>query len=538
MLLPLISLSLALLSTPSPRVPAISTLQQLVERGRHPDLRWPVFADEQGELTKLYAAHDWQPIWFAGETLSPPARALIRVLTEVRNRGLDPADYDAERLEIASKTGVDRDPEHRARIDLALSIAAARLSRALRRGRIDPATVHVNFKLPIDSFSVDSTVNALAQTDRPNQILQRLEPALVHYWLVMAALVRYRELAEDSLVTRLPAIPRRLRPDSIYAGTAQLRRLLRLVGDYQDTSATPMVDSVYAGAVVEAVKRFQERQGFPADGVIGDSTRAWLLNPFRPRIRQMELTLERWRWMPRRYSAPPIIVNIPAFRLYAFTTMQSLEGSLLRMNVVVGTAFKHETPVFAADLKYLIFAPYWDVTPTIAAEEVQPAAFRDEAYLTRNRFELVENGQVVATDPANIERINRGVRVRQLPGAGNALGGVKFIMPNENNIYLHDTPARGGFDRVRRDASHGCIRLGDPFALARFVLRDRPEWTEQRIREAMRAPTPTQVNLTTPIPVLIVYATSMAREDGRVFFYGDIYQHDRTLDRLLKQGYQ
>ncbi len=537
MLSTLLALSIALLPGAQPR-DTVPSLQRLVASGRHPDLRWPSFSTEQGALTALYAAHAWAPIWYAGDTLGPPARAFIQVVTEAATRGLDPLDFDAPLLVAVRSAGAEPDPERRARADLAISIAAARLSRALRRGRIDPSRVHVTFKLPINSFSVDSTVGALAGTDRPNDILRRLEPSLLHYWLVMAALVRYRELAADTLITKLPPIPRRLRPDSTYAGTAQLRRLLRLLGDDQDTTATAMVDGRYTGEIVEAVKRFQERQGFPADGIIGDSTRAWLLNPFRPRIRQMELTLERWRWMPRSYSEPPIIVNIPAFRLYAFSTMQSLEETLLRMNVVVGAAFKHETPVFAADMKYLIFAPYWDVTPTIAAQEVQPAARKNEGYLARNRFELVENGQVVPSTPENIDRINHGIRVRQLPGNGNALGGVKFIMPNENNIYLHDTPARSGFDRLRRDASHGCIRLGDPFALARFVLRDRPEWDEQRIRDAMQATTPTYVELTKPIPVLIVYATSMAREDGRVFFYADIYRHDRTLDRLLREGYK
>ncbi|HWA17274.1 MAG TPA: L,D-transpeptidase family protein, partial [Gemmatimonadales bacterium] len=332
-------------------------------------------------------------------------------------------------------------------------------------------------------------------------------------------------------------IPTKLRPDSAYHGVAQLRRLLRIMGDDQDTTQIPMVDTLYAGAVVEAVKRFQERQGFTPDGVIGDSTRVRLMNPFKPRIRQMELTLERWRWMPRHYSAPPIIVNVPAFRLYAFSTMSSAEMTLLRMNVVVGKAFKHETPVFAANMSYLVFAPYWDVTPSIAAHEVKPMALKDPSYLSKNRFELVENGKVVPSDPEHIARINQGVRVRQQPGGQNALGGVKFIMPNEHNIYLHDTPSRGTFSLFRRDASHGCIRLGEPFALAKFVLRDQPEWTDEKIRAAMKGTEPKTVVLTHPIPVLIVYATSMAREDGRVFFYQDIYKHDAKLDQLLKAGY-
>jgi murein L,D-transpeptidase YcbB/YkuD len=299
----------------------------------------------------------------------------------------------------------------------------------------------------------------------------------------------------------------------------------------------PVFDTVYFGGVVEAVKRFQIRHGFTPDGVIGDSTRVRLEKPFTQRIRQMELTLERWRWMPHRFGAPPIVVNIPAFRLYAFASSDLSEEGMLAMNVVVGTAFKTETPVFADELEYLIFAPYWDVTPTIALKEIKPAALKNPEFLTRNRYELVENGEPVPPWPENIARIGHGVRVRQTPGPHNALGLVKFIMPNDFQVYLHDTPSKALFERTRRDASHGCIRVGDPFGLARFLLRDQPEWTDERIRAAMNAGEPTTVRFRQPVPVFITYGTALARRDGEVYFYPDIYGHDLLLDRLLRKGY-
>jgi murein L,D-transpeptidase YcbB/YkuD len=354
---------------------------------------------------------------------------------------------------------------------------------------------------------------------------------------MMAALVRYRELAQDSTLVAIPPMPRRLRPGEPYTGVPALRRLLQVLGDYRDSLAAPILDTLYSGEVVEAVKRFQMRQGFTPDGVIGDSTRIRLSRPFEQRIRQMELTLERWRWMPRQFSAPPIIVNIPAFRLYAFSSLDLDERTTLAMNVVVGTAFKTETPVFADELEYLIFAPYWDVTPAIALKEIKPEALKNPEFLVRNRYELVEGGEPVPPWPENIARIGAGVRVRQTPGPHNALGVVKFIMPNDFQVYLHDTPSKALFDRTRRDASHGCIRLGDPFALAKFLLRDQPEWTDDRIRGAMNAGEPTPVRFRNKVPVYIIYATALAVANGDVFFYPDIYGHDRTLDRLLKQGY-
>lgn len=540
--LPVLTAALGAVAAPARQapplpVPPAAELQELVGTARHPDLRWPDFSDVQPDLSQLYAARSWTPLWLVGDSLSRPARALIRVLQEATTRGLDPADYDAEWLAMQAARPDRADTALAARVDLALSVAAARYARALRFGRISPEAVHATFRLPPDSFDLRGTIESLAGSEAPNTILRSLEPPFIHYWLLMAALTRYRELTRDSFLVSLPPIPRRLKPGQPYGGVPMLRRLLRVLGDYRDTLPLPILDTLYAGEVVEGVKRFQMRQGFTPDGVLGDSTQARLSNPFEQRIRQMELTLERWRWMPRRFGAPPIIVNIPAFRLYAFSSLDLDEQTMLAMNVVVGTAFKTETPVFADELEYLIFAPYWDVTPTIANKEIKPAAMKNPQFLTRNRYELVEQGEVVAPWPENIARIGRGVRIRQLPGDHNALGTVKFIMPNDFQVYLHDTPARTTFERTRRDASHGCIRLGDPFGLARFLLRDQPEWTVEEILAAMRAGEPTTVRLRSPVPVYITYATAMARPTGDVFFYPDIYGHDRTLDAALQKGY-
>ncbi len=517
--------------------PRAEAMRRMVIEAHDPDLRWPELTDVAPDLARLYQGRGWAPLWFVEDSLGRPARALIRLLDEAANRGLDPLDYDAPWLEQRLAGFGAADSDRVARMDVALSVAAARFATALRRGRVRPEAVHATYTIPADSFDVAATLAALAATATPDSVLRSLEPPFLHYWLLMASLVRYRSLERDSLQVVLPDLPRRLRPGEVYNGVPTLRRLLRLLGDYRDSVAAPLLDTMYAGEVVEAVKRFQMRQGFFPDGVIGDSTRGRMQQPFAQRIRQMELTLERWRWMPRRFSAPPIIVNIPAFRLYAFTTTDLDESTMLAMNVVVGTAFKTETPVFSADLDYLIFSPYWDVTPTIANKEIKPAALKDPNFLTRNRYELVERGEPVAPWPENIARIGQGVRVRQTPGAHNALGAVKFIMPNPYQVYLHDTPSKALFERTRRDASHGCIRLGDPLALAKFLLRDQVEWTDDAIRTAMHAEAPTTVRLRHPVPVHITYATAVARGNGDVFFYPDVYGHDRTLDQLLRKGY-
>lgn len=534
-LLPLLTL---LLATP-PQAPSPGTeIARLLEAGRHPDLRWGNLRDVEPALAPFYAARGYEPLWLVDGRLTLPARAFLKVLAEAPNRGLDSADYDTGWLTAQGEAlAQDSAGTLAPRVELGLSVAAARIAVALRRGRVSPTLVHATWRVPPDSFDVASAVAALAGSTRPNDLLRALEPPFTHYWLLMAALVRYRELARDSSLVTLPPMPRRLRPGEPYAGTPTLRRLLRLLGDYRDSTAAPILDTTYAGAVVEAVKRFQMRQGFAPDGVIGDSTRGRMQHPFEQRIRQMELSLERWRWMPRRFEYPPIIVNIPAFRLYAFGTTDLSEREMLAMNVVVGTAFKTETPVFADQLEYLTFAPYWDVTPAIAGNEIKPAALRNPEFLTRNQYELVQGGEAVPPWPEYIARIGQGIRVRQTPGPHNALGRVKFIMPNDFQVYLHDTPSKALFERTRRDASHGCIRLGDPMGLARFLLRDQPDWTPERMETAATAPAPTTVRLRHPTPVVITYATAVARENGDVFFYADVYGHDKVLARVLAQGY-
>jgi murein L,D-transpeptidase YcbB/YkuD len=207
------------------------------------------------------------------------------------------------------------------------------------------------------------------------------------------------------------------------------------------------------------------------------------------------------------------------------------------MDVVVGIAYQHDTPVFTAPLRYVVFRPYWEVPTSIAKNEIRPKAMRNAAYLGRERFVLVRGEAQVPATPANIRAIGSAVRVRQRPGPTNSLGNVKFMLPNPYNVYLHDTPSKGRFEAVRRDFSHGCIRLSQPASLAEFLLGDQPAWTRRRIDAAMAAESPTQVNLVKPVPVYVLYGTAIARQDGRTYFFRDLYGHDATLDALLREGY-
>jgi murein L,D-transpeptidase YcbB/YkuD len=371
-------------------------------------------------------------------------------------------------------------------------------------------------------------------------VLAQVEPSYPGYRRTIHALQTYVELAKKDDGEQLPAAKKAIAPGDAYPGLARLTRLLRLVGDLPADANVPADPPIYQGAMVDAVKNFQRRHGRDPNGRIDAQTVGDLNVPLSRRVRQMQLTVERWRWLPNSYQNAPIVANIPEFRLRAYDKNFNIG---VTMNVVVGKAYGgHDTPVFSDTMEYVIFRPYWEVPYSITKAEMIPHILRDPDYLAKKGFEVVDNRQnVVSTGTVTSEVLaqlrNGKLFVRQMPGPKNALGLVKFIFPNSYNVYMHDTPATEFFAKSRRDFSHGCIRLERPADLAAWVLRDNPGWTPERIRAAMNGTTTQQVNLAHPIPILILYATVIVLDDGVVHFFDDIYGHDAALDKVLAKGY-
>jgi murein L,D-transpeptidase YcbB/YkuD len=315
--------------------------------------------------------------------------------------------------------------------------------------------------------------------------------------------------------------------------------LLTLLGDLPAGASVAGDGTVYQGALVDAVKNFQRRHGHDPAGRIDTRTLAELNIPLTRRVRQMQLTLERWRWLPLEYGKSPIVANIPEFRLRAYDENFKIGAT---MNVVVGKALDHNTPVFSNTMQYVVFRPYWSVPYSIARAEFLPRIAKDPDYLTKKGFEVVNSRQDVVESGTvtsdELQQLRAGkLFIRQKPGPKNSLGLVKFIFPNNFNIYMHDTPEQEFFSKSRRDFSHGCIRLEKPADLAVWVLRDNPGWNMDHVRAAMNGSETQQVNLVHPIPVLILYATVIVTEDGQVHFYDDIYGHDASLEKVLAKGY-
>jgi murein L,D-transpeptidase YcbB/YkuD len=502
-------------------------------------MRWRDWRDAKPALDSLYGA-DARTVWLAECAPTPQATALVAWLGRADSLGLDVADYDApviaarlarlatERCAAGETFAVDT--------DRALSAAAVRVVRALWLGRTDVRAAHADLRVPRQVVDRASFVRGLAATGSVAQDLAALEPPFEPYQWLVAALQRYRAFARDTSL-RLPARPTLpIRLGDSLPGAEELRH--RLIAS-RDLPAGTTGGEVYDSALVAGVTRFQRRTGQRADGIIGPGTWTRLAAPWASRVRQIELALERFRWLPRSFAREPILVNIPEFRLYAFAAMTRDTVVADTMNVVVGRAYKSQTPVFTAELSHLVFSPYWEVPPSIGRKEIRPKALRlGPGYLARNDYILASTatGATVPSTRANIARIGSGVRVRQKPGPGNSLGGVKFMFPNEFNVYLHDTPSKPLFEEARRDYSHGCVRVQRPVDLAAFVLRDEPgAWSDSTIRAEMGHDRERRVNLRTRHPVFIIYATAVPQRDGAVRFLDDVYALDAELDALLRR---
>ena len=505
-------------------------------------LVWPLLAWGQGG-------------WWEDGRPAPVAHRAVALLETAASHGLAPEDYGAGALRAAvaaAEQGPFPSPAQAAGLTSALNAALLRYLQHLHAGRIDPRVAHQRVLLPEPArFDAASALHEALASGRLDMAVDAAVPRLQQYEALRLALLRYRELAgQPAWGHRLPALPpaavrgraATLEAGQPWPGLEALALRLRLLGDLMpDAAAAPAVQppqaAVYAGALVDAVKAFQRRHGLVDDGVIGRAT--WQALQVLPaqRVRQIELSLERLRWTPLLQGPRMIVINVPEFVLRAYEVDRGQIQVKLAMKVIVGRARANRTPLFSEPMRRIEFSPYWNVPASIARHELVPQLRRSPSDFSALGYEFVTGrGEVVSTlRPELLDAVLAGnARIRQRPGPKNALGDIKFVFPNNDAIYLHHTPAVDLFQRDRRDFSHGCIRLEDPLALARFVLARRTDWPEERIRAAMAAGSLSQLVLDEPLPVLITYGTALAVQ-GQVHFFEDIYGHDAELARALRQ---
>lgn len=495
-------------------------------------------AAETQAVLRLYRARAFAPAWTAADGTSSAGAQAVRVrLGEAGRQGLEPAAYLTPAVVAALATPRVTD-EARLAGDVALTLATLRYMRHLHLGRVDPRSLGLRLEAWDEPHDFAAVLGEALAAGRVPAALDGLAPPFAVYQALVEALDRYRTLAAEPLAA-MPAVSQTLREGDSFTGLAAVAARLAAFGDLPLTAVPPADTTTYAGPLVTAVRRFQLRHGLAVDGALGERTAAALAVPVATRADQIALALERLRWLPDLGTRPVILVNIPMFRLWAWDAGALARPPARSMEVIVGRAMRTETPVFVATMDHVIFRPYWNVPASMVRGEVLPALARDPRYLESQQMEIVRGGgddaAVVPADEATIAALAAGtLRLRQRPGPHNALGLVKFVVPNRDNIYLHDTPREELFARARRDFSHGCIRVADPPALAAWTLAGRAGWTPARIVEAMAASRPEHVDLAGLVDVVLFYVTaSVDPEDGTLRFADDIYGHDAVLARAL-----
>jgi murein L,D-transpeptidase YcbB/YkuD len=501
-------------------------------------------------LKQAYADRKYRPLWTSGGVPRATAKDLVTRLCDAEHEGLRPADYDLaglrKALERTFVSGQKATPALLAALDLELTARLLDYGADLLAGRLDPTAVDNGWYIRARRSSVDSTLRKAIEAHDLDDMLDPLRPRLKEYAELVEALEGYRDILDQG---GWPAVPSggTLRQGDQGARVAALRNRLRST---DDLDAPANAKPVYDREVAAAVAHFQERHGLPVDSAVSAATLAALNVPVETRIRQIEINLERYRWLPGELGDRYVLVNIPDYRLYAYDDGKEK----LAMRVIVGDEYGNATPVFADSMTYLVFRPHWYVPEQILVNEVIPQARNNISYLAQHRFEVVDARQPsTVLDPktidwSDVDTADLQFRVRQKAGTDNSLGLVKFMFPNQYSIYIHDTPAGRLFDQSKRALSHGCIRAEHPVELAEYVLDGQDGWNERKIRQAMEtiggstdAPVDaggagnaegSTVRLEHPVPVYIVYLTAFMR-DGVLNFRDDPYGKDRpSLSRL------
>jgi murein L,D-transpeptidase YcbB/YkuD len=491
--------------------------------------------DQAQKLYFFYGARHFEPLWLTASAdgavaFSPKAEAIMAVFRHSTLEGFDPADYLTPALDVDA---AGNDPQKLAALETAFSAATMRYAQDAYGGRVDP--LEVNSEWPIEPKRVNAAelLIELARSDRPEAILAALSPHSREFLALKAALARF--YGSDEIVDSAVTIPEgpNLRPGMQDDRVTLLRQRLDVpepeIPETASSDAQARVDINYDAPLVAAVRAFQESLGLTADGIVGPATVAALNGGAATTKEDIIANMERWRWEPEDMGDFQVLVNIPEFRLGIYD-----HGRLAYSTRVVVGRPQNQTPVFNNSIKHIVVNPYWNVPPSIATNEIKPHLLANPGYLASQNMEMLYGGKVVNASAIDWTTTNiNNFHVRQKPGGGNALGQIKFLFPNEHDVYLHDTPSKSLFARSYRAYSHGCVRVQNPMEFADALLRtSNPQITVASL-ESLFGPTEKWVNIPNDVPVHIAYFTLRVDEDGTIRSYGDVYGMNKRLKELL-----
>ena len=520
----------------SPEDGATDAVRQLIECGhRAPNAesrrRWRILGD-------FYRRRAYKPAWSTQAGASPDVADLLAAAAAAEQYALDPAVYGNTRVATRPREGGGAGDLARAVGDVELTRLFINYARDLTRGRV----IHPDF-YPVNDPDVGAHLEAALAEHDIAEAFRRMAPGHQGYHRLLAAVARYRRLAAEGEPPAVPEGPLLKRGEKA-ARVIALRTRLVALGDLPAAAPAALggrAAQVFDQGLEAALRNFQRRHGLGDDGQLGSATLAALNVPVLDRTRQLELNLERWRWLPADLGKRYVLVNIPDYELRVIERQPHADGdaetTVMQMRVVVGVV-EQPTPAMSASISHLILNPFWNIPGKIAEKELFPELRNDPGYLAKRQIKLVSRGEDRRTvDPHSINWRNTAwrekYRLRQEPGPGNAMGQLKFVLSNPFGVYLHDTPKHQLFARRKRAGSHGCIRVERPNELATYLLSGTP-WTADAISTTLTAGTSKRVDLPGQVPVHLAYFTAWVDDDGTVEFRDDVYGEDAALDAALR----
>jgi murein L,D-transpeptidase YcbB/YkuD len=494
-------------------------------------------------LPVFYEKRGYDPAWGGNYGPFSFVDSLLAEIKEANLEGLSAVDYHLDEIQSTlRKIRRTQQKQHRLNpyilvdLDLLLTDAFLIYASHLLAGKVNPEIIDAEWIAYRREADLAQLLESAVETGQIEKALKSLLPPQPGYKRLRDALARYRWIVSKGGWKPIPEGPPMKSGDQ---GTRVVLLCERLLATDDLTSMKTGIPDLYSNEVERAVRRFQERHGLEITGVVDSVTLAELNVTAAERIRQIELNMERWRWLPLHLGQRHILINIANFKLDVVEN----EQVILTMLAVVGNQFRR-TPVFSDMLTYLVFNPYWNITPNMAIQDILPQVLKDPTYLENQRIKVLQGWGADASevDPnsidwAIVDRNNFPYRFRQEPGPLNALGRIKFMFPNKFNVYLHDTPSRGFFLKSRRDFSSGCIRIERPVELAEYLLREDPKWTKKEILATIESSKETTVKLPLAIPIHLLYWTAWADDYGMIHFRNDIYGRDKLVYEALLKKY-
>jgi murein L,D-transpeptidase YcbB/YkuD len=492
-----------------------------------------------GEVYPFYAQRNFDPIWSEAGRLTELAYEFRFELRQSKYDGLQPTSYHLGLIDAFVATVEKKEaakeillPKELAELDLLLTDAFFALAEDLELGKVNPEKLQARWSIPRkrNALGYDSLLTQASRTRALRSQLVTLYPKTPSYEKGKLLLHQLEERAKEEINWKPIKTDKAIRPGDVSAQIPQVRERLAFWG--YPAVAVGSDTKMYDSLLLKQVIAYQADKGIKVDGILGQGTLSVLNESPEQLMDKLRVNLERMRWIPKHFfQGEAVLVNVPSFQL----VYRKGADTLFTTKVIVG-ALKHQTPVFTASLSYLVFSPYWNIPPSIARNETLPAIRKNAGYLQRNNMEVVNAaGQPVSSSQVNWNANPFPYLIRQKPGESNALGQVKFMFPNPNNVYLHDTPAKQLFEQDVRTFSHGCIRMQQPRDFAELLLKNKGDWTSEKVGLAMGQSKEEIVNLPYKIPVGIVYFTFLVDAGGQPRFFADVYRRDAELLALLSR---